>query len=241
MDLDADYKHLPISHPDYGRAGLGTPASSEAFAKALSLADVITIPSQVQAASLGDAAHRVRVLPDGWSRQNRLWEKSSADRGTISLGWVGTSGELDDLVLIRRYVIRILREFTNTRLVIIGNPQAYRLFDGLPENRRKYIPLVAHEEFPFLLSQIDLLMVPLRNLPQTLATSDTILMEAGVKGIPWIASPSPASRDWMSGGIIPETLDEWHLSLRHLVMDAELRTKLGGPDAKRPERERWNM
>lgn len=235
LDLDADYKQLPVSHPDYARMGLGTHASSDAFAKALSLADVISVSSHMQVASLEDVADRVHVIPDGWSRQNRLWEKTAVPRPTISLGWVGTSGELDDLFLIRRYIIRILREFADTRLVIVGNPQAYRLFDGLPEHRRKYVPLVSHEEFPYLLSQIDLLMVPLRNLPQNLSMSDTILMEAGAKGIPWIASPIPAFRAWKSGGILPETLDDWHLNLRHLVMDAELRNKLGadGQEAAR--------
>lgn len=227
LDLDADYRQMSASHPEYARAGLGTQASSDAFANALSLADVITVPSEAQVASLGDIADRVRVIPDGWSRQNKLWEKASAPRGMVSLGWVGTSGELDDLILIRRFIVRILREFTDTRIVIIGNPQAYRLFDGLPENRRKYIPLVAHEEFPYLLSQLDVLMVPLRNLPQNTSMSDTLLMEAGAKGIPWIASPMPAFRDWNAGGIIPESLEEWHLDLRYLVMEAELRGKLG--------------
>jgi glycosyltransferase involved in cell wall biosynthesis len=181
----------------------------------------------VQVASLGDVADRVHVIPDGWNRQNKLWGKNVAPRGTISLGWVGSSGELDDLMLIRRFIVRILREFTNTRIVVIGDPQAYRLFDGMPETRRKYIPFVAHDEFPYLLSQLDVLMVPLRNLPQNNSISDTLLMEAGAKGIPWIASPMPAFRDWASGGIIPDTIEDWHLNLRHLVMDAELRGKLG--------------
>jgi glycosyltransferase involved in cell wall biosynthesis len=227
LDLDADYQQLPISHPDYSLAGLGTQASNDAYLKALSLADVITVPAQVQVASMQAASDRVRVIPDGWSRQNRLWEKRLAPRGVVSLGWVGTSGELDDLMVIRRYIIRILRESSNTRLVIIGNPQAYRQFDGLPENRRTYIPLVAHEEFPYLLGQLDVLMVPLRNLPQNDSMSDTILMQAGAKGVPWIASPIPAFRDWMQGGIISETFEDWHLNLRHMVMDVELRSRLG--------------
>jgi hypothetical protein len=52
-------------------------------------------------------------------------------------------------------------------------------------------------------------------------------MEAGVKGIPWIASSIPSFRSWSSGGIISESPDEWHLNLRHLVMDTDLRNKLG--------------
>jgi glycosyltransferase involved in cell wall biosynthesis len=226
LDLNADYKRLPVSHPDYSRAGLGTQQSSDAFAKALLLADRISVPSQALADSLTVISQPVHVIPDGWSRRNKLWEKNAAPHGVVSLGWVGTSGELDDLMLIRRFIVRILREFVNTRIVIIGNPQAYRLFEGLPESRRKYIPMVAHEEYPYLLGQLDLLMVPLRNLPQNLSMSDTLLMEAGAKGVPWIASSIPAFRDWMHGGIISDTLDDWHLNLRHLVMDEDLRGKL---------------
>ncbi|HEX2998192.1 MAG TPA: hypothetical protein VHP14_25430, partial [Anaerolineales bacterium] len=226
LDLDADYRQMPVSHPDYARAGLGTQASSDAFATALSLAGVITVSSEAQVASLKDVAERVRVIPTGWSRQNKLWEKTSVQRGVLSLGWVGTSGELEDLMLIRRFIVRILREFTNVQIVIVGSPQAYRLFDGIPETRRKYIPLVAHDEFPYILSQLDVLMVPLRNLPQNVSVSDTLLMEAGAKGVPWIASSMPAFREWRAGGIIPESPDDWHLNLRYLVMDAELRSKL---------------
>jgi glycosyltransferase involved in cell wall biosynthesis len=145
----------------------------------------------------------------------------------INIGWTSSSGQLEDLMLVRRFIIRIIREFPNTRIVIIGNPQAYRLFDGLPENRRMYLPLVAHEEFPYLLSQLDVLLVPLRNVPYNMSLADTPLVEASAKGIPWIASPIPAFRSWNAGGIISESPDEWHLNLRHLVTDPELRNKLG--------------
>jgi hypothetical protein len=70
-------------------------------------------------------------------------------------------------------------------------------------------------------------LVPLRNLPYNVSLPDTTLVEAGARGIPWIASPIPAFRSWDAGGLISESPDEWHLNLRHLVMDADLRTRLG--------------
>jgi glycosyltransferase involved in cell wall biosynthesis len=227
LDLDADFENQPVFHQDYNTKGLGTQPRSNAYTSALSMAKLVTVPSEMQAASLKDLVNQVCVIPDGWSRQNKLWEKPSHPRDTINIGWVGTSGQLEDLVSIRRYIIRIIREFPNTRIVIIGDPQAYRLFDSLPENRRMYLPVVAHDEFPFLLSQLDILLVPLRNLPYNLSLPDTILMEAGARGVPWVASPTPAFRSWHGGGIICEKLDEWHLNLRHLVMDSELRYNLG--------------
>ena len=227
LDLDTDVENQPVSHHEYSTKGLSTQNRSNAYTTALHLADVISVPSEIQAAALSTAADHVFVIPDGWSRQNKLWEKGSAPHNTINIGWAGSSGQLEDLMLVRRFIIRIIREFTNTRVVIMGNPQAYRLFDGLPENRRLYLPLVAHEEFPYLLSQLDILLVPLRNLPYNLSLPDTPLMEAGAKGVPWIASPTPAFRRWNAGGIISESPDEWHLNLRHLVVDPELRNKLG--------------
>jgi glycosyltransferase involved in cell wall biosynthesis len=227
LDLDDDFEKQPISHGEYAAKGLGTSARSNAYTSAISMARMVTVPSEMQAASLRELVQHVSVIPDGWSRTNKLWEKEPHQRGTLNIGWLGASGQLEDLALIRRYVIRILREFSNTRVVIIGNPQAYRLFDSLPENRRLYLPATAHEELPYQLSQLDILLVPLRNIPYNLSAPDTALMQAGARGIPWLASDVPAFRRWGKGGIISEALDEWHLNLRHLILDPDLRLKLG--------------
>lgn len=227
LDLYTDVEHQPVSHQEYGVKGLSTQTRGNTYTAALALANAISVRSEMQAASLESMAEQVFVIPDGWSQQNKLWEKSPAPHGTINIGWAAQSGQLEDLLIIRRFIVRIIREFPETRIVIIGNPQAYRLFEGLPEDRRMYLPLVAHEEFPYLLSQLDILLVPLRNSPYNLSLPDTILVEAGAKGIPWIASSIPAFRSWNVGGIISESLDEWHLNLRHLIIDADLRNRLG--------------
>lgn len=228
LDLDDNFLDQPVTHPEYDQLGLGTQTRSDSFTKAIALSNLITVPSWSQAFALREVSDRVFVIPDGWSRENKLWEKTPPPHSMISLGWVGSSGELEDLMLIRRYIIRILREFPRTRMVIIGNPQAYRLFDSLPENRRMYIPFVADEEFPYLLSQLDVLLVPLRNQPYNLTQPDTLLMQAGARGVPWLGSAIPSFREWMNGGVLMEsTDDEWHLNLRHMVTDQELRKKLG--------------
>ncbi len=227
LDLDTDFEKQPVSHHAYSTKGLGVRTRGSAYATILRLADMVTVPSETLAASLKEVVQDVIVIPDGWSCQNELWEKKGAPHHGINIGWVDSSGQLEDLTLIRRFIIRIIREFPNTRITIIGNPQAYRLFENLPEHRRMYMPLVAHAEFPYLLSHLDILLVPLRNTPYNLATPDTVLVEASAKGIPWIASPIPSFRLWAAGGIISESIDEWHLNLRHLVMDQELRIMLG--------------
>jgi glycosyltransferase involved in cell wall biosynthesis len=226
VDLDAPFELQPISHPEYTAKGLGTQARSDAYTLALSLAQVVTTPSQVQANALKQSAKSVQIVHDGWSYENKLWQKEKPARATINLGWVGNLGQLEDLIAIRRYIVRVMREFPQTRMVIIGNPQAYRLFESLPENRRLYLPLVAHTEFPYLLSQLDLLLAPLRSTPYNLSLPDTLLMEASAKGVPWLASKMPEFVRWAAGGILEENFENWHPHIRQLVTNTELRNQL---------------
>jgi glycosyltransferase involved in cell wall biosynthesis len=227
LDLDAAFDQMPLDHVEYEGFGLSTPGRARAYAAALLLADVIRVPCETLAASLSGGGQRVEFIPDGWSQRNDLWDKPASPRHTINLGWMSSPGQLEDVFQVRRIIIRILREFPHVRLAIGGDLQVYRLFDTLPESRRLFLPTVSQEDYPYLLAQMDILMVPLRNTPFNRMLPDRRLMEAGVRGIPWIASPIPAFASWNAGGIIAKTTDEWHTYLRQLVLDARLRASLG--------------
>jgi glycosyltransferase involved in cell wall biosynthesis len=227
LDLENNYEEMPIEHPDYARLGLGTQQSARAYVSSLLLATRITTPNNMLMNRLKSTGYAANYIPDGWSRQNKLWTRPPAHRNTLNIGWMATTGQRDDLATIRRVVNRVIREFPHTQLVIAGDSGAYQLFDGLPEGRKLYLPPVAPEDYPYLLSQIDILLVPLRNIPYNHTVSDRILVEAGIKRIPWVASPVPAFQDWKAGGLLANTLDEWHTYLRQLVIDDELRGTLG--------------
>ncbi|GAP09682.1 protein containing tetratricopeptide repeat [Bellilinea caldifistulae] len=227
VDLETDFEQLPVNHPLYAQFGLGTPARGKAYAAALLLADCITVPSPLQADSLRSAGRPAVYVPDGWTRTNFLWLQEGEPRQTIHLGWVANPSQSEDLASIRRAVVRVMREFPHTRLVVIGDYQAYHLFDILAENRRMYLPMTGVEEFPYLLEQVDILMIPLRNHPYNDSISDQILVEAGIKAIPWVGSPVVPFSRWMAGGRLAGSIDEWHLHLRELVMDGDHRKGMG--------------
>jgi glycosyltransferase involved in cell wall biosynthesis len=177
----------------------------------------------------------VHVIPEGWTDRNTLWEKPANPRHTVNLGWMSPPGEIEEVNQIRRVIIRVMREFPQVRLVISGDAQVYQLFDSLPEARRLYLPPVSAEDYPYLLGQVDILMVPLHNTPYNCSLCDRRLMEAGARGIPWVASPIPSHIDWNDGGLIAATADEWHTYLRQLVLDPNLRVSLGLAGRKKTE------
>src|SRR5690606_32330488 len=83
------------------------------------------------------------------------------------------------------------------------------------------------DDFPYQLGLIDILLIPHRNIPYNQSLSERLLIHAGVKGIPWVASPLPAFREWGAGGFTASSPEEWHTYLRQLIVDADVRRQLG--------------
>jgi glycosyltransferase involved in cell wall biosynthesis len=227
LDLDTDYENLPIFHPDYAMKGLGRQSSGKAYTTALVLANMITTPSRVLAENLRRAGYAAEVLPDSWDSQLVPNLKPVLPRSEIYIGWLGRSGLMEDFASVRRVVLRVLNEFENTRLVVIGNMQAYQLLEGVPTDRKIFLPENGPESRLVTLRQLDILLVPLNNHPFNNALPDSLLMEAGILGIPWIASPMPAFVEWKTGGLVAGSRDEWHTDLRQLIMDPQMRQNLG--------------
>jgi hypothetical protein len=205
------------------------------------LSNFVTVPSQQFADRLNQMGYKAITIPDGWSRSNSLWDKTSNPRNTINIGWLGSTGLPEDVVEIRRIINRVIREFPRAQLVISESNNAFQLFSSLPDNRKLFVPEVSNEDNPYLLGQLDILVVPTKNIPYNLTKPDTILMEAGVKRLPWVASAIPSFTDWNSGGLLANTLEEWHTNLRQLVMDAEMRSKLGDDGSRKAQQREMQL
>ncbi len=227
VDLDADFERLPIYHPEYASRGLGRIEASKAYTASLLMATQLVVPSHAMAEALRANGYAVSVIPEGWSKSNPLWQKPATLHPTLSIGWIGSTGFLEDFAMVRRMLIRVLREFANTRATIIGSPLVYQMLDTISPTSKVFLPYPSDEDYLPLLDHLDVLLVPLRLQPYHATRNDRILMEAGLKSIPWIASPIPAFQEWAVGGLIATQREEWHTHLRQLVMDAGLRRSLG--------------
>jgi glycosyltransferase involved in cell wall biosynthesis len=231
IDLDTDFEQMPVDHPLYPTYGLSTPALNRAYTSSLVLANLITVPSQAMMTSFKNNGYPVMLIPDGWSNMNPAWKEHSTQHEEINIGWIGRFGQPEDINQIRRVIVRIMREFPDTHLVIAGEPHAYHVFESIPANRRRYLPLgnfptPSHEEYHDLLDYIDILLVPLRDNPFNRSISDRLLVEASVKGIPWIGSPIPAFQEWGTGGFIARTTDDWYKNIRELIVKPETKKTL---------------
>jgi hypothetical protein len=241
LDLDKNFEEIPVYHPDYLKVGLGSPANARAYSAALLLCNMITVPSRQFGIHLNQMGYRAAAVHDGWSRTNSLWNKTTNPRNTINIGWLGNTGMLEDIMEIRRIINRVIREFPRTQLVISENSNAFQLFNSLPDNRKLFIPEVSPDDYPFLLGQMDILAVPMKKIPFNNTQPDTVLMEAGVKRIPWVGSRIPSFIEWNTGGLLADSLEEWHTNLRQLVMDVDMRIKLGDSGIRKAQQREMQL
>ena len=229
IDLDDDFHALPPDHSGFKLYGPGHPDALRKLEAVLAQAHLLTVPNETLAERYRRYVARVAVVPNGWSRTNTLWSKAAPRRATLNIGWVGRADQRGDVSLMKHDVLRFIRETPSTMLVIGGDPGAYEAFAALPEQRRLFLPLVPHEEYPFMLAHFDILLMPLRDTPFNQAKSDTRLMEAGIRRLPWIASPQPAFAAWGAGGIVLEKAgpEGWYAALKQLAENPSLRKELG--------------
>lgn len=225
VDLDEDFLHPPIGHP-FG-ADLGQPESQAALAESLQIASVVTVPGAELANLYRPLARRVEVIPYGWDSSNPLWEKPAPRRGSINIGLVGGHVYAQDTQLLKTDLARLLHEQPRMLLTIALDLKLYEAFNSISDDRRLFLPAGRLEDYPYLLANLDLLLVPLQPTPYNRARPDLPLLEAGLRRIPWIATPIPAFTEWGAGGLFAEKSGDWYRTVTALVEDASLRAELG--------------
>ena len=235
IDLALDYHRLPSDHPYYKKLGRGNPNALKELEKILSKVDLVTVPTQLLAEQYAEFSQQIEVIPDAWSRKNPFWDKPAQVRPTLNVGLVSTQTTKKDCVLLKQTLARIIREFPDTSLVIAGDPGLLEVFPAVPEDRRMFVPLGSVEDYPYALAAFDILLVPQRDKPFNQTLSDRPLMEAGVRRIPWIASPLPGYREWSAGGFFAEKQGDWYTHLKTLISDQSLRTSLGAQGREKAE------
>lgn len=211
------------------------PAARERLAgytASLRLADAVCVPSPVLAETFQWVGVPAHVVPPGWDQADPAWMKARLPDQPLTLGWLSSWGEADDLAEVRRALISLTREFPELHVLVAGDLKAYQLFQALPESRRRYVPLLSPDDEPAILAQLDVLLLPWRDTAANRARSDAPLVAAGARRLAWVASPSPAVTAWKAGGLLADGRDEWYAALRRLVLAPELRAELGAAGAR---------
>lgn len=226
VDADDDFRAIPETHPGYNYVGLGDTAFLRKYENCLYLADIVTTTTNILAERLREINPNVRVIPNGWSASNPNWyTKRHIYSDSVFIGWAGTITHREDFAVCLDAVRQALKKHKEARVLIAGDVEIYRKFKRISEKKKLYIPMMPYRLYPVLLSFCDIFLAPLEDNFFNRAKSDIKLVDAGAKGIPYIASNMTVYQSWGGGGILASTPDEWFEAIDKLVSDRVLRAK----------------
>jgi hypothetical protein len=235
VDLDVDFHNLPAGWPGYEQFGPGSLEALQRLERTLSVASLVTVSSSLLAERYRPFAREVEVTPTGWSRSNPLWEKPAQPRDTINIGIMGTHVQPKDVLLVKNDLGRLMKEFRQALTVFSFNLGFMDVFSSMPEERLLYLPVGRLDDYPYLLANYDILLVPLQDNAYNAALPDLPLLEAGVRRIPWVASPISSFKEWSVGGLFAETSGDWYSAVKRLIQEPSLRWELGEAGREKAE------
>ena len=235
VDVDVDFHNLPEGWPGCEQIGPGNPEALARLERALSLADLVTASSPLLVERCRQFARQVELLPPGWSRTNPLWEKPAQPRDTLNIGVMGTHVQPKDALLLKHDLARLMKEFPQALAVFSFNLSLMEAFSNIREDRLLYLPVGRLDDYPYLLSNYDILLVPLQDNPYNAALPDLPLLEAGIRGLPWVATPVPSFQEWEAGGLFAEKNGGWYSAVKRLITNPDLRRQLGAAGKQKAE------
>lgn len=148
----------------------------------------------------------------------------------VVLGYFsGSHTHNKDWQFIENSIIRVMEDNKNVEILLVGALQVSSKILSM-RDRVKQLPFVDWRLLPKLLRSIDINLMPLENELFHQCKSENKWMEAGLVGIPTIASYNAELANIMEDGnnvIFCKTQEDWYKSINCLVKDELLRRKIG--------------
>jgi hypothetical protein len=229
VELDDDFWSIPDHNP-----AKASPAQLARVAKAVTLADAVTVTNQHLADQVyertGFTQSQIRVVPNYVPARFVVDKVPAVDAfGTPTITWAGSDTHRRDFGEVAVPLRKLLRERTDFRVRIVGAPYADRLWNAAPRARAdvSQVPWIegVARYIPTLSGHIGL--APLADDLFNRSKSDLRLKELAARGMAVMASDvgpygeSPVPRAHISA-------DSWGWRIAELLDDPAGRAMISG-------------
>lgn len=109
----------------------------------------------------------------------RLWGKKE----NITIGWGGSHGHLEDIAEISTPLMSWLMTQPNVSLHFMCSEPIWRLFDSLPQHKKRHTPPGSIDDYYSFLAQIDIGITPLKDTAYNRSRSDVKYLEYAISGV----------------------------------------------------------
>lgn len=222
VEIDDDFSTIPVKNLAYASCHpkMSPERNWDHLNDAVRVADLVTVSTPALAARYG--GYVVRNCIPAW-----YLDHQADPHDGVMVGWSGTvANHADDLDVTRGAIARALGDAT---FYVVGDGRFVADSLGLARNVKAsgWAPL---DEYPKMLAQLDVGIVPLVDTAFNDAKSYLKGMEMAALGVPFIASPSPEYRllHDLGAGVLAAKPKHWAAHVKALVASEQMRVDLAG-------------
>lgn len=191
-------------------------------------ADLVTVTTPILRDALSEINPNCVVLPN--LVDFSVYPKCEYVKKGVRLLWQGGSSHYEDLYLIHKAVVDILKKYPEVTFVYFGDTRFKTLFADASQNQIEYHPWVSHKVYPYKLSTLncDIGLCPIIDNQFNRRKSSIKWMEYSVIGVATIASDLPPYNvDILQGttGLLVND-DGWFDAMELLIEDKKCRISL---------------
>ena len=119
-------------------------------------------------------------------------EKPLKDNSEIVIGWGGSHGHMEDMAEIARPLINWIITKPNVSLHLMCSEPIWKLFDSLPQDKKKWTLPGSLDDYYNFLKNIDIGIAPLKDYAFNRSRSDVKFLEYAISGtVPVVAHIEP--------------------------------------------------
>ena len=215
----------------------------EQYRRMLLSADFVTCPTDFLADRIERLGKRALVIPNSLNQRQieiseRMRQRNQSGRtGQVRIGYFsGSNTHQVDFQACESALISIMTRHSHCRFVLGGILDLGPQWDHLSD-RIERLPFMAYDQLLEVFADIDINLAPLEvGNPYCEGKSQLKIFEAGIMGIPSVVSATASHRDAIEhghDGFLAASEAEWTNVLEKLVMDEELRKRIGENAHKR--------
>jgi glycosyltransferase involved in cell wall biosynthesis len=209
----------------------GDLASRGLAAQLARLADGLQLPGWGLDAQLdGINARHTLLSSQLWDAPPAAPRVHEAD-GPITIGWIGTAAERDDLAVALPALAGVLERHPETRLALLGEPELADLLAPLPRERVSLARGGSLSDRHRFLDQLDIGLVPLRAGEPDRFLSDVRALEFAARGVLAICADAEPFRELIRPGLtgfLFRDAGELETVLERTLAEPELRAAVVG-------------
>jgi len=234
FDYDDAFPITDSTHREHATFAPGS-VNSDALEQALALADAITVPTPQLVEHYRQMHRRVVLLPNAVDLAGPMFTNGPAEHVApgLTVFWSGWTSHEENLRLIEPVITRLVRSRTDVYFALSGPTEFTAIFSALRGDQKMiHFPKMPYEPFMRIASVADVAIAPLTLTGFNQNKSEIRLIEAGIWGVPVVASPAAPYVRFEGGRgacLLAEgnSLDAWEHHLTRLLDDSALRRQVG--------------